>query len=95
MSEGSAPVHLDRFAFRWVIHEGSKTHYRPLRSPPSKQDPRSPSSTSDFRFCEGSYRIFSRIVIQLYNRMRQMRNERRWISKLLDHNSPILIGFSH
>ncbi|GBN25856.1 hypothetical protein AVEN_103894-1 [Araneus ventricosus] len=46
-----------------------------------------------FRFCERASLPFSRIVFQFYDRMRQMENERRWISKLFDHNSPILVVY--
>ncbi|GBN76162.1 hypothetical protein AVEN_7061-1 [Araneus ventricosus] len=70
---------------------------------PPKQDPLPVSPRQlhslfpfcGFRFCGTAPLSFSRIVFRFYDRMRQMENERCWISKLFDHNSSILIGYSH
>ncbi|GBM65728.1 hypothetical protein AVEN_103778-1 [Araneus ventricosus] len=66
-----------------------------LQPSTSRPPPLSPSPTGGFRFCERGSLPFSRIVFQFYDRMRQMENECHWISKLFDHNSPILIEYSH
>ncbi|GBM52733.1 hypothetical protein AVEN_188464-1 [Araneus ventricosus] len=47
----------------------------------------SPSPFCGFRFYVRASLPFSRIVFQFFERMRQMENERHWISKLFDHNS--------
>ncbi|GBN51137.1 hypothetical protein AVEN_73955-1 [Araneus ventricosus] len=88
---GSFMVAPNRRSLRYAPPPAFKTG-----SPPqTDSQSHSPSPMCGFRVRERALLPFFRIAFQFHDRMRQMENERHWISKLFDHNSPILIGYSH
>ncbi|GBN78340.1 hypothetical protein AVEN_61906-1 [Araneus ventricosus] len=102
--EGSAPVHLERFAqdgldFKFIHLSGSLTKDLPVAAIPVYAYPRlqnkSPHLAGGFSLCERGSLPFSRIGFKFYDRMQLKEKERHWISKLFHHNCQILFGDSN